>query len=191
MTRTIIAWTSQKNPEGLEFDPRTTHSLGKCNRSSGSTSSGDSSRLVPTYTIHTATTQCGSAWQLSRGHQLQILAYGFLNLQFFADFTMDFTKISLDFSLTIAHKIINNRLHVHPWNWSFAYTSLSYHIYLLGQYVINMHVCNYIHHSCVEAEFYKILLVNITSLLDFRFQDFKISQDFRRSVWDLATVGDP
>ena len=51
---------ARKNPEGLGFDPKATHSLGKCNRIPGHTSSGDFPQLVPAYTVHTATTQCGS-----------------------------------------------------------------------------------------------------------------------------------
>ena len=38
----------------------------------------------------------------------------------------------------------------------------------------------YIHHSCVEAEIYEILVIPITYFLD-----------FRSSVWDLPAVGYP
>ena len=50
----------EKIRRGLEFDPGIAYSLGKCNRIPGHTSSSDFPQLVPAYTIHTATTQCGS-----------------------------------------------------------------------------------------------------------------------------------
>ena len=47
----------------------------------------------------------------------------------------------------------------------------------------------------MEAEIYKNLLITIPTFFDFRFQklnDFKdFKYDFRKSVRDLATVGDP
>ena len=51
---------ARKNLEGLGFDPEATHSLGKCDRVPGRTNSDEFPQLVPAYTIHTATTQCGS-----------------------------------------------------------------------------------------------------------------------------------
>ena len=39
---------------------------------------------------------------------------------------------------------------------------------------------------CVEADFYWTLLAAIFLILD-----FNISKDFRKSIWDLKTVGDP
>ena len=54
---------------------------------------------------------------------------------------------------------------------------------MLGQFFLS--ACLYIHCSCIEVEFYEILLVPITYFLDFGFQDF------RRSVRDFATICDP
>ena len=50
----------EKSGEVWDYEPEAIHSLGKCNRIPGCTSSGDFPQFVPAYTIHTATTQCGS-----------------------------------------------------------------------------------------------------------------------------------
>ena len=59
--------------KGLGFDPGATHNLGRCNRIPGHTSSGDFFPLVPAYTIHTVTTQCGSGSYLVEALNVLIL----------------------------------------------------------------------------------------------------------------------
>ena len=56
-------------------------------------------------------------------------------------------------------------------------------------------ISHYPYFNILEAEIYKNLLITVPTFFDFRFQklkDFKdFKYDFRKSVQDLATVGDP
>ena len=82
-----------------------------------------------------------------RDHQLQNFLYGFW-------ITMDFTKISLDFSLII-YRMINNWLQVHSWSWIFIYN-----LHWVASYFC---LCLYIYRS---RDFTGIHCL----FLDFRFQ---------------------
>ena len=64
---------ARKNPEGLGFDPGATCNLSKWHRIPGCTSSSYFPQLVPAYSIHTVTTQCGSGNYLVEALNVLIL----------------------------------------------------------------------------------------------------------------------
>lgn len=66
---------------------------------------------------------------LAGGHQLQKIVDGFWNPWFSVDFTMDFTKHSLNFSLNIIHILINNWNLVHLWRWIFNFIHFMSFVY--------------------------------------------------------------
>ena len=100
---------------------------------------------------------------------------------------VDFTNISLDFSLVIGHKMINDQLWGHPWGWIL---SIYYHIILSHSFVKSTIMVVYssfmywngILRFIVFNAHFNFLMSNST---------FRISEGFRNSVRDLKTLGDP
>ena len=69
----LLHQQARKNPEGLGFDLGATYNLGRWHRIPFHTSSGDFPQLVPAYSIHTVTTQCGSGNYLVEALNVLIL----------------------------------------------------------------------------------------------------------------------
>ena len=96
--------------------------------------------------------------------QLQNIAYRFQNLYIFVDFTIDFTSISLAFSLINGCKVINDKFE------SILGAEFVFTIFII---LGTTFIC-WLNHIIIfiETQFYEIYIPQCP-LSDFRFQDFK------------------